>query len=80
MDWLVYLVGVIVLLVTALLFYKAGMKQGSKAVNTEEKDLVSLRGLSQPSKDFVIDTFKRRWIWEEERGPNRNKYKRVHCD
>ena len=80
MDWLVVAIGAIILIAAALLSYWAGKRKGFQQVITDYKDSVSLRGLSQPSKDFVIQTVARRHIWEEARGPNRHLFKSVHYD
>ena len=80
MDWLVLMIGVIIITAAALLLFISGMRLGKAKVIMEYKDSVSLRGLSQPSKEFVTQTVARRHIWEEHRGKNKHLFKPVHYD
>ncbi len=80
MDWLVLMIGVIIITAAALLLFISGMRLGKAKVIMEYKDSVSLRGLSQPSREFVTQTVARRHIWEEKRGPNKHLFKPVHYD
>lgn len=80
MDFIVYAFGVIIMVAATFIFYMAGTRNGVQQVETDYKDSVSLRGLSQPSRDIVIQTVARRHIWEEKRGPNKNLFKSVHYD
>lgn len=80
MDWLVLMIGVIIITAAALLLFISGMRLGKAKVIMEYKDSVSLRGLSQPSREFVAQTVARRHIWEEKRGPNKHLFKPVHYD
>lgn len=79
-DFIVLAIGVTILIAAALLSFMAGTRKGIQQVKTDYKDSVSLRGLSQPSRDFVIQTVARRHIWEDTRGENKHLYRRVHCD
>ena len=80
MDWLVIVIGGIIISAATFLSFMAGTRKGFHQVKTDYKDSVSLRGLSQPSREIVIQTVARRHIWEEKRGPNKHLFKPVHYD
>jgi hypothetical protein len=78
--WIYIAVGVIVLAV-AVLAYLAGKRAGSSKGSTDDcNNYLKLHGLSPQSKDWMRSELNRRHIWEEKRGPNRHKFKPVHCD
>lgn len=80
LDFIVMAIGAIILTAAGLFIFRAGKQAGSLEVKTDYKDSVSLKGLSQPSREFVTQTVARRHIWEEKRGPNKHLYKPVHYD
>ncbi len=79
MDYIVIAFGVIILLAAILAAFMAGKRNGIHSRLTDD-NWVSLRGLSQPSIDFVNATIERRHIWEEKRGPNKRLFRKVHID
>jgi len=79
-DFIIYLIGVIILSVAALSLFCAGMRLGSRRVSKEYKDHISLEGLSDPGRERLLGHEQHVRIWDEHRGPKRNMYKSIHVD
>lgn len=80
MDWIVIAVGGIIFIAATLLSYISGMKLGKARVRTEYEDHVSLRGLSQPAREKLKGYVKIVQVWDDKRGPDRDRFKSVHYD
>lgn len=72
--------GVIIIIVAALA-YRVGRRTGEPDQAEEYKSTsLSLRGLSPRSVEIMKQTHERVWVWEENRGPNKHLYRKVHYD
>lgn len=80
MDFLVFGIGVTILLSAIRISYLSGIKSGSEVVRCEYKDSISLKGLSKPAREKLKMHYQTTLIWDEKIGPNRNRFKPVHYD
>ena len=80
MDWLVAGIGAIILIAAALLSYWAGKRKGLQQVITDYKDSVSLRGLSPQAREKMMGYVQIVQVWDENRRPDKHKFKSVHYD
>lgn len=77
-DYAIIAFGGIICLAAIPVAYFAGKRQRkSSQQNMDDLDWISLRGLSQTSRDLVKNYVKSRHVWEDHRNP---KFKRVHID
>lgn len=80
LDWLVLFVGVTILSVATFVAFLAGKRKGIQLVSTDDKDSVSLRGLSLPAREKMKGYVKIVHVWDENRRPDKHKFKSVHYD
>lgn len=80
MDFLVFVIGVTIVLSAIRISYVSGAKSGVALVRNEFKDSISLKGLSKPAREKLKRHYQTTLIWDEERGPNRHLFKPVHYD